>query len=82
MLLKNDIPNIDSETVNITTEDLTTDEELEIKKNYFPIVERKNLLQDSYFLYDQSSFVKKSFIMELNKFLSIHGSLTYFDEKK
>lgn len=59
MLPTIDIPNINSETVNITREDLTTDGELEIKKNNFPIVERRNLLQDSYFLYDQSNFVKK-----------------------
>ena len=59
MLPTIDIPNINSETVNITKEDLTTDGELEIKKNNFPIVERRNLLQDSYFLYDQSNFVKK-----------------------
>ena len=63
LLPTNDIPNINSETVNITKEDLTTDEELEIRNNYFPILERKNLLQDSYFLYDQRNFVKKSFIM-------------------
>ena len=50
--------------MNITKEDLTTDEELEIKKNYFPIVERNNLFQGSYFLYDQRNFVKKSFITE------------------
>ena len=64
------IPNISSETVNIIKEDLTTDEKLEIMKNYFPRIERKNLLQDSYSLYDQS------------KFLSIYGSLIDFDGKK
>ena len=63
LLPTNDIPNINSETVNITKEDLTIDEELEIRNNYFPIPERKNLLQDSYFLYDQRNFAKKSFIM-------------------
>lgn len=47
MLLTYGIPNIKSKTDNITKEDLTTDEELEIKKTYFPKVERKNLLQDS-----------------------------------
>ena len=47
LLLTYGIPNIKSKTDNITKEDLTTDEELEIKKTYFPKVERKNLLQDS-----------------------------------
>ena len=47
LLLTYDIPNIKSKTDNITSEDLTTDEELEIKKTYFPKVERTNLLISS-----------------------------------
>lgn len=46
MSLTHDIPNIKSKTDNITKEDLTTDEELEIKKTYFLKAERKNLLQE------------------------------------
>ena len=46
MSLTYDIPNIKSKTDNITKEDLTTDEELEIKKTYFLKAERKNLLQE------------------------------------
>ena len=81
LLPTNDILNVSSKTVDITKEVLATDEELEIKKN-FPIVKRENLLQDIYLLYNQSNFVEKSFITELNIFLSIYGSLTCFDKKK
>ena len=49
LLPTNDIPNIKSETVNVTKEDLTIDEELEIKKNYFPIVERKSRFKTAIF---------------------------------
>ena len=65
-------------------EELTTDEELNEKlmKNCLPIVKRKNLLQDSYCLYDQHNFVNMPFITKLNKLLPIYGSLTYFDGKK
>ena len=80
LLPTNDILNISSKTVDITKDVLATDEELEIKKN-FPIVKRENLLQDIYLLYNQINFVEKSFITELNIFLSIYGSLTCFDKK-
>ena len=60
LLPTNDIPNIISKTVNITKEHLTIDEELEMKKNYFPIVERKSLLLDNYFLYDRNNFFEKN----------------------
>ena len=80
LLPTNDILNISSKTVDITKNVLATDEELEIKKN-FPIVKRENLLQDIYLLYNQINFVEKSYITELNIFLSIYGSLTCFDKK-
>lgn len=43
-----------------------THDELEVKNNYFPISNRLNLIQDSYFIYDHSDFVKKLLITELN----------------
>ena len=39
-------------------------------------------MQDSYFIYDYINFVKELFITGLNKFISIYGSVIYFDEKK
>ena len=46
------------------------------------MLERKNILLDSYFLYDRGNFVKTSFISELHKFISIYGQLSYFAKKK
>ena len=62
--------------------ELMTDDELEVKNNYFPILNRLDLIQDKYFIYDHSNFAKKSFITELNKSISIYSSITYFNEKK
>ena len=59
-----------------------TDDELDVKKNDFAISNRLNLIQDTYFVYDHSNFIKKSFITELNKFSSIYSSITYFNGKK
>ena len=33
-------------------------------------------------MYDKSNVIKRSFITELNKFLSIYGSISYFGETK
>ena len=56
--------------VDFTKENLITDEEIAISKNHFPMFEGKNILLDSYFLYDRGNFVKTSFISELHKFRS------------
>ena len=61
--------------------DLMTDDELKNENYYFSILNRLNSMHDSYFIYDHSNFVKVSFITESNKFVSIKGSITYFDEK-
>ena len=58
------------------------DGKLEVKTNYFAITERLNLIQDSYFMCNHSNFVKKLFISKRNKFISMYGSISYFDEKK
>ena len=66
---------------NIEVEFLTG-EKSKIKKGFFETINRKQLLQDSYFLYDVSNIVKRSFITELKKFLAMFGSMTYLKEKK
>ena len=43
---------------------------------------RKQLLQDIYFLYGVSNIAKKSVITELNKFLFIFCSMTYLIKNK
>ena len=42
----------------------------------------EQVIQDSFFLYDHSNLVYKSFITELNKCLSISGAISYFGEKE
>ena len=55
-----------------------TDEKLEIKKNCFNAVEQINLFQELYFLYDRSNFMKRTFINEINKFLPIYCSGSFY----
>lgn len=50
-------------------------------KKIIPITDKSNLMQVNYFIYDHSNFVKKSFIIKINKFVFLYGSITYFDEK-
>ena len=33
------------------------------------------------FLYDKSNLIKQTFVTEINKLLSIYGSISYFDKK-
>ena len=35
----------------------------------------------SYFLYGKSNLIKQTFVTEVNKLLSIYGSISYFDKK-
>lgn len=42
----------------------------------------KKSYSDSYFIYDHSNLVKKSFLTELNQFILIYHSVTYFEEKQ
>ena len=47
---------------------------------------RKKLLSDfteeTYFLYNKSNLIKESFITEVNKLISIYGSISNFGNKK
>ena len=58
------------------------DEEKAIRKIYFDLTMRLNVLQESYFIYDHSSLLKLSFISKLNTFLPIYCSVSTFSEKK
>ena len=40
-----------------------------------------SFVNESYFLYDKSNFVKQLFVTEIKKLLSIYGSISYFDKK-
>ena len=38
-------------------------------------------INESYFLYDRSGFIKQAFITALNKTISLYGSVSYFNKK-
>ena len=41
----------------------------------------KHFINESYFLYDKSNLIKKTFITAINKQLSLYGSFSYFSGK-
>ena len=41
----------------------------------------KNFINESYFLYDKSNLIKKTFVTAINKQLSLYGSFSYFSGK-
>ena len=48
----------------------------------FPVIDRTEMIQGSYFLYDDCNLVKKFLIKELSKFVSIYGGISYFGGKR
>ena len=38
-------------------------------------------MNESYFLYDKSNMIEQTFITEINKLISVYGSISYFDKK-
>ena len=40
-----------------------------------------SFVNEIYFLYDKSNLIKQTFVTEMNKLLSIYGSISYFDKK-
>ena len=60
---------------------LVANAEKDIKKIYFKAHELLNVFQESYFLYDRINLVEQSFVNEINRFLPIYCSASYFSEK-
>ena len=56
-----------------------TNEKVKIKKTYINAVEQINLFQKSYFIYDRSNFMERTFINEI-KFLPIYCSGNFYGE--
>ena len=48
----------------------------------FKAIPKKEFINESFFLYDKSNTIKRTFITALNKELSIYGSFSYFSGKK
>ena len=42
------------------------------------MISPKNFINESYFLYDKSNLIKKTFASAINKQLSLYGSFSYF----
>ena len=53
-----------------------------MQKNFFSVLGRTKVIEDGYFLSGHTNLVKKSFITELNKFLSIAGAISYLEKKR
>ena len=61
---------------------LRSEKENQLIQKIFPVMGRTKIFQDSYFLYDHSNLVKKYFITELSKFISIYSRISYSGEKR
>ena len=48
----------------------------------FKAIPKKEFINESFFLYDKSNTIKRTFITALNKELSIYESFSYFSGKK
>ena len=60
-----------------------TDAEKELlSKKFSPILKRIDIVQDSFFIYGKSNFIKKTFITELNNYIPLYGAISYFDKKE
>ena len=55
--------------------------EIEEKIAEFNAVPTKQFINESYFLYDKSFLIRKTFVTAINKIISIHGSLSHFQGK-
>ena len=73
-----DILNTEKETAPVSAEDFKFFEQAEIENS----LAGSQFIQDSYFLYDKSNLIKRSFITEVNKFISICRSISYFGTQK
>ena len=46
------------------------------------LIEKTQIIEGTYFSYDKSNVIKRSFLTEPNTFLSIYCSISYFGERK
>ena len=61
----------------------TFETEIKIKKKLleYRSIPTKNFINESYFLYDRSNLLKKTFITALNKEIALYGSFSFFSGK-
>ena len=82
--LINDFANGCTEQVDntFTNEKIFNQTLLEQKIKEFKAIPTKEFINESFFLYDKSNVIKRTFITALNKELSLYGSISYFSGKK
>ena len=55
--------------------------EIANKLSEYRAIPTKNFINESYFLYDKSNLIKKTYITALNKQIALSGSFSYFSGK-
>ena len=58
-----------------------TEREIANKLSEYRAIPTKNFINESYFLYDKSNLIKKTYITSLNKQIAFYGSFSYFSGK-
>ena len=81
----NDLINVESgleEVENTLIDELFyTVKKIKEKIEEYKAIPIKHFINESYFLYDKSNLIKKTFITAINKQLSLYGSFSYFSGK-
>ena len=82
--LINDFANNNTEEIDNTLNRNTFFDEKAFNEKVaeFKAIPKKEFINESFFLYDKSNTIKRTFITALNKELSIYGSFSYFSGKK
>ena len=80
---KDNLINVESgiEEINLPDEEkiLTkTEREIANKLSEYRAIPTKNFINESYFLYDKSNLIKKTYITAFNKHIALYGSFSYF----
>ena len=80
-----DLINIESgveNTINNLTEELFSNKKtIKQKIAEYNVIPIKNFINESFFLYDRSNAIRKTFVTAIDKELSIYGSFSYFSGK-
>ena len=65
----------------LTLELFANKKNTEDKISQYNAIPTKNFINESFFLYDKSNLIKKTFVTAINKQLSLYGSFSYFSGK-
>ena len=65
----------------LTLELFASKKNIEDKISEYNTIPTKNFINESFFLYDKSNLIKKTFVTAINKQLLLYGSFSYFSGK-